>query len=69
MKTRENELHKPKVIYEPAHGSYSSWGMKYCSVCGYHLNWKFGCTKQEIEELYVENQCPYCGARLKDIEE
>lgn len=68
MKTRENELHEPKITFELAHGGYNSYGSKKCSVCGYSLAYTFGCTEQGAKELYIDNYCPNCGARLKEVE-
>lgn len=68
MKTRENELHEPMLTFVPAHNGYASVARKVCSVCDYPLIVKFGCSVQGAMELYTENYCPRCGARLKEIE-
>ena len=85
MKTRENELHEPKInesfiCTDCEYGEYEE--IKYvieikCSVCGKLLTGtRFADMSQkkrayfEKEELgKIPNYCPHCGARLKEIEE
>ena len=61
MKTRENELHEPKVIrveekYENGAVAVEFFGQ--CTVCGYTYS-------RNPDSI---NYCPMCGARLKEVE-
>ena len=62
MKTRENELHEPKIIkVEEKVGDCGSSVefLGQCTVCGF--------TYSRNPDWI--NYCPKCGARLKEIEE
>lgn len=75
MKTRENELHEPKIetlwsIYSDMISVQIS-----CSVCGEILvdtEWQSYVREQFLRDFVtseLKNYCPQCGARLKEIEE
>lgn len=82
MKTRENELHEPKIerytakhIYE-GYDEYQYTIEITCPVCRHLFAEKsFVDTSKEKREYFenglmkeVPNYCPNCGARLKKVE-
>ena len=71
MKTRENELHEPKIKFKVVRKNDIPYrAFAECSVCGCLLS-KSGIysTKERAEEkLPIPNYCPNCGARLKEVE-
>lgn len=81
QKTRENELHEPKIdIYEVTlpdsfFGNETIYHVGYkCAVCGegrMELA-PYGVGKQKVIERFkrnMDNYCPNCGARLKEVKE
>ena len=85
MKTRENELHEPKInksffCTDCEYGEYEE--IQYvieikCSVCGKLLTGtRFVDSSPEKRDYFekielgkIPNYCPRCGARLKEIKE
>ncbi len=82
MKTRENELHEPKVVRETALYHYYDYAEPNyeitvkCAVCGDCLSGKSTVDTSKEKREYtdkfvlsqVPNYCPNCGARLKEVE-
>ena len=63
MKTRENELHEPIVnTYYKVFGIYGTDVV--CAVCDNTLS-----SISDDPEVLYDNYCPFCGARLKEIDE
>lgn len=82
MKTRENELHEPKIEAFEAHFAEFSvhpvgetlYQVGYdCPVCGNGLMKLYtGKSKEQAIERFkqnMDNYCPNCGARLKEVDE
>ena len=82
MKTRENELHEPKVVRDTANYLCDGYVEHHyiitvkCAVCGRGLSGNdivdTSAEKRECTDKFVlaqiPNFCPHCGARLKEIE-
>ena len=67
MKTRENEVHEPKIKIEYDRRYSMEWVEITCSVCGYMVEkYYFAGSPAKIEH---GNYCPNCGARLKEVNE
>ena len=70
MKTRENELHEPKISFGII--SYGYFAKAHCSVCGEFLEDTFSPNSKDDAifhvKLSVKNYCPYCGAQLKEVD-
>ena len=65
MKTRENELHEPRITKNRA------WLTAYCQICQRKVATVANCSGELDEEIiaeYLPNYCPNCGARLKEID-
>ena len=82
MKTRENELHDPKIeAFEIPFAEYSVhpvgenlYQVGYdCPVCGKGpMELYTGKSKEQAIERFkrnMDNYCPNCGARLKEVDE
>ena len=71
MKTRENELHQPKITTE--YTARNTWlVILECWECGLYLSdfeHADKLTAQEQAHLRMPNYCPCCGARLKEVQE
>ena len=80
MKTRENELHEPKIEAFEAHFAEFSvhpvgetlYQVGYdCPICGKgSMQLEMGKSKEQAIErfkLNMDNYCPRCGARLREI--
>ncbi len=74
MKTRENELHEPRVNTEELVGECRGHLAKvYCTVCDEELSSYFE-KGQNVNVVFLtakaiaKNYCPNCGARLKEVE-
>ena len=66
MKTRENELHEPKIKKK------GNEIIAYCALCNEKLEDIYNCTDDddtEVLDMYSPNYCPNCGARLKEVGE
>ena len=76
MKTRENELHEPKLQIE-----YVPYGQGYqieadCPICGRYVGGAFYANVTEEQAIMLLKHkdgyftyCPHCGARLKEENE
>ena len=82
VKVRENELHEPKIeAFEIPFAEYSVhpvgealYQVGYeCLVCGEgHMELMTGWSKEQVINIFkrkMDNYCPNCGARLKEVNE
>lgn len=78
MKTRENELHEPIVEVKGNKEEHTNTFIAKCSVCRKELKrvWNgIHASEEKQKELLLNSlwksgitYCPYCGARLKEVE-
>ena len=70
MKTRENELHEPKIAVN-TNSLFKGYDViAVCSVCRKEVMNRF--VKHDVNfmaNFYLPNYCPNCGARLKEVGE